>query len=121
MNAATGARTTKRRFRAPAASRRSTMPKAAIRIPATRAPMSCGLAIATAFVQALDPDPGLDPELAEADVGVDRQLWLGGRRVMDVEPVVIGATGRALEDLRRPGLDVGRARHAHVRRHQHLC
>src|SRR3954447_22208417 len=120
IRAAIGPRTAKRKCRVPVASRSSTTPKAAMSAPATSAPMSSRLAIGACPVHALEADAGLDAELTDADVGVNRQLRLPGRRVMNVLPIVARPAGRAIEDLRLPRGDVGRARHAHVRRHEHF-
>src|SRR6476469_1663559 len=97
------------------------MPKAATRTPATSTGRSGRSAIgARASGRSRAVRLVLDAQLAEAHVGVDGQLRRPGRGAVEVLPVVVGATGRAVEDLRRTAGDVSGARHADAVRHQDL-
>src|SRR5215217_1337791 len=120
MKAATGRRTARRRCRLPVASSNRTTPKAATRIPAISAAMSMRLAICARPVDALESHAWLDPELTEADVGVDCQLRRAGGRATDSRPVAVAPGRRPVEPLGLARTDVGRARHAHVRRDEEL-
>src|SRR5690349_16546581 len=120
MNAPIGASAANFRCRSPLASRSRTTPKIAISAPATSAVMSSRSAIdAGSFLCSGVADAGLDPKLPEADVRVDGQLGRAGLWLARLLPIVVGAAAVVLEHLGRAARDVGGARHAHVRRHEH--
>src|SRR4051812_46112934 len=121
MKAAIGARATNLRCRSPLASSSNSAPKLAISTPATSAAMSSRLTIgASSFLGSGDCTAGLDAQLAKADVGVDGQVRVARLCTADVLPVVVGTATRVVEDRGATGGDVSGARHAHVRRHEHL-
>src|SRR3954451_11384459 len=121
MKGPIGASAANLRCRSPLASSSNTTPKIAMSAPATRAAMSSCLAIdAGSFLCSGDSRARLDPQLAEADVGVDGQARCTRLRRTRLLPVVIGTAARVVEDVRGTAGDMRRARHAGVRGAEHL-
>src|SRR3954454_11249525 len=101
MKATIGASAAKCRLTVSCASSNSTTPNAAIRSPAIRTAVSGFSAIA-----GLISEHGavarlrLDPELTEADVGVNDHLRCALRRAAKIRPVMVDAARLASEDGR---------------------
>src|SRR3954465_12651675 len=121
MKARTGASATNFRCRSPLASSSRTTPKIAMSAPATRAAMSSCLAIdAGSFLCSGNANARLDPQLAEADVRVHSQPRRARPGCTGLLPVVVGPAARLVESGCFPPRDVRGARHADVRRDEHL-